>query len=266
MAVGGAVTIVAALSLLTVSALSLLEGDDDRTTTVGLGPELDDAEGSTTPTTRVRRPSTTTSTSEPEVLGEVTTRDPDPTATSTTVAPAPGPASATSRPSPTPPPATTAPPSTAPPTTVCRNSTDPACGTFRWDPEPAPAEVEVQVVSAPPEQAVVGEPLTFTLEYVERAGADAVGACGAWTVRGPGISDATTCEAVAHSCSRYGPHDPPPASAHRVTVTRTVTFDEPGTYRVSAEGFTATHLADGCASPYLGSWDVPASTVTVVDG
>lgn len=264
MAVAGAVTIVAALSLLTVSALSVLDGDDDDRQTVGIGPEVPGTDDDERSTTTVRRRATTT-TSEPEVLGEVTSRDPDPTAPPTTAAPGPPPGPTPAGPVASPAPATTTPRATAPPTTVsCRNSTDPACGTFRWDPEPADAPVPVEVVSAPPAEARVGDTITLALDYVERAGAEAVGACGGWTVRGPGFSDATTCEAVAHSCARYGPHDPPVARDDRVRVTRTLTFDEPGTYRIQAEGTTATHLSDGCASPYLASWSVDTYTVTVV--
>jgi len=263
----GAVAIVAAVALLTITVLGALDGDDDRQT-VGLGP-TDPSTTTTTDRPTTTRRSTTTTSGDPEVLGETTEREPDGATTGTngTTGPAPTTVDAAPRPGPAAAPTATVapPPPASPTTTTCRGSTDPACGPLVWDPDPGAYEVEVDVVEAPPTQAVVGESVTVTLDYVERAGSAATGACEGWTVRGPGISDATTCEAVAHSCARYGTHEPPPPSTDRVRVTRTITFDAPGTYRIQAEGFTATHLPDGCANPYLESWAVPAVTVTVVE-
>jgi hypothetical protein len=64
----------------------------------------------------------------------------------------------------------------------------------------------------------------------------------------------STCEAIAHSCDRYGPHAPPPPASHPVRLAHSVTFPDPGTYAVEVGGNTATHLADGCGSPYVTSW------------
>jgi hypothetical protein len=113
-----------------------------------------------------------------------------------------------------------------------------------------------------PDRVQVGEPVTFAVDWEERAGSDAVGACATWSILAPGVESVSACEAIAHRCGRYGPHDPPPPSSHAVRLARTVTFAEPGTYTVTGGGNTATHLADGCASPYLNSWS-RSSTVTV---
>ena len=258
MAVVGAVAIVAALSLLTVSAISLLDSDDGGRQTVGLGPELpgdDEPDRTTTTRRRSTTSTTTTSTSAPEVLGEVTTRDPGATTSTTAAAPAGGGPRPATRPTatpvaPGPGPTTTAPPSTAPPTTVCRNSTDPSCGPFRWDPEPTGYDVEVRVVTVPL-RVTVGEEVTFAVDVVERAGPDALGACAGWTVRHPDIVNTSTCEVANHSCARTGPHDQPAPSEHLVPVTRTVTFPTAGEFEVEVSGHTATHLADGCASPWF---------------
>ena len=67
-----AVAVVAALSLLTVTVMSNIGGDDERA--------FVDVDGSTSTTEATRRvpPRPTTTTSEaPEVLGETTERDPD---------------------------------------------------------------------------------------------------------------------------------------------------------------------------------------------
>lgn len=257
MTVFGAVLIVAALSLLTITVIDTFDGGDDDAVAVGLGVEEppatdeDDADdesdddGEVRRTTTTTRPSATT-TSEPEVLGDVTTRDDEPAPT-TTAAPRPtGPSS---------PPATvgtTLPPSTTT-TTTCQDSRDPACGPLRWEPEPAPYEVQVEEVSVPL-RAVVGEELTLRVDVVERAGADAIGACASWAVDDPGVPNVSTCEAVNHSCDRYGPHQPPAPRTDRVPVTRTFSFTEPGEREVTVSGHTATHLADGCANPYLASF------------
>lgn len=256
----GAVLIVGALSLLTITAIDTFAGDDgDDSFTVGLGveqPPDDDGDGDgdepaaprATTTTTQPAVTTTTTAGEAEVLGDVTSREPgvedadDP------------PASATPPPTPevtSPPP--TSPPPPAPPTTVCQDSGDPACGTFRWEPQPADDEVEVEEVSVPL-RAEVGQEVTLAVDVVERAGAEAIGACASWTVDDPGVPNVSTCEAVNHSCDRYGPHQPPPPADDRVPVARTVTFTEPGEREIQVGGHTATHLPDGCANPYLSSW------------
>lgn len=243
----GAICIVAAVALLTVAALGALSGDEEQRT-VGL-----DVDRSTTTTSEARTRRTTTTTRPPDVLGDVTTRDLG-TTTTTTTATATTAASSASAPAPAPPTtAAPAPPPSSPPTTTCRNSTDPACGPLVWDPAPDPSEVEVVEVAVPL-RAVVGEPVTFAVDHVERAGADAVGACAGWTVDDPGVPNVSTCEAVNHACDRHGPHDPPAPRTDRVRVERTVTFTTPGEYEVHVGGHTATHLADGCANPYLASW------------
>lgn len=262
-----AVVVVAALSLLTVTVMGSIGGDDDRA--------FVDVDGSTSTTEAPRRTPprpTTTTTEAPEVLGETTDRTPDadiePDASSddgsatgppTTGAPAAGPAPApapttTAAPAPTPPP-------TAPPTTVCRNSTDPSCGDFRWDPQPGAYEVEVYAVSTPV-AAAAGEPVTFAIDYVDPAGPDALGACVNWSAPAA-VIDISTCEAIATDCARTGPHDPPAPSQERIRVERTLTFDEPGTYEVSVGGNVATHLADGCESPYRNTLERRSFTIEV---
>lgn len=252
-----AVAAVAALSLLTVTAMTSFGDDDDR---AFVGAE------STTTTTEgtARRPAprhTPTTTAVPEVLGETTERDPDaqgePTAPpaapapSTTVAPAPAPDTA-SPPVPSPAP--------VPTTTSCRNSTDPACGDFSWDPQPGPYDVEVYAVSTPV-AAVAGEPVTFAVDYVDPAGAEAQGTCLNWWVSDPTVINTSSCEVIATACARTGAHDPPAPSQERIPLERTITFETPGEHEVRIEGNIATHLADGCESPYRNTF---TRTFTIV--
>lgn len=246
-----AVGVVAALSLLTVTMMSSFGSDDDDRAFV-------DADASSTTTTEASRrvaprPTTTTTRPGPEVLGETIERDPDaaeatsdPVGTTTptpTAVPAP---TATTEPNATAPTPTTAP--AAPPTTVCRNSTDPACGEFSWSPQPPPYEVEVYAVSTPV-AAAAGEPVTFAIDYVDPAGLDALGACINWSAPSAEV-DVSSCEVIATSCERTGPHDPPAPSQERIRVEHTFTFERPGTYEVTVGGNVATHLADECPSPY----------------
>jgi hypothetical protein len=274
MAALGAVAIVAGVALATSAVLGALD-DDDTGQTVGIG----EVGGDRTTTTTDRKSSTrrstttttttTTTTAEPEVLAETTERDPQapPARTAparpTPAAPRPSPAPAASpSPSPGPPPV---PPPAPPPALICRNSIDPACGPLVWDPAPGPYDVEVEEISVPLE-IVVGEEVTFAVDYTELAGADAVGACASWTISkvpddepvdGEPQLPSSPCDAENHSCSRYGPHHPPAASDDEVRVENPVTFTTPGTYEVTVGGHTATHLADGCANPYLASWSRP---------
>lgn len=246
----GAMVIVAGLALMTTAVLGALDDDDTRQT-VGIGEVGDDATTTTTDREPSIRRSTTTTAAEPEVLAETTERDPGaspstttPAAPTTTLAPRPPAATPTTAPA----------PPASPTTTICRDSADPACGPLVWDPAPGPYDVDVEEVSVP-RRATVGEEVTFEVDYVERAGADAIGACASWAARtDPGVPNVSTCEAVNHSCDRYGPHQPPPASDDRVRVARTVTFTTPGEHEVTVGGHTATHLPDGCANPYLASW------------
>ena len=262
-----AVAVVAALSLLTVTVMSNIGGDDERA--------FVDVDGSTTTTEATRRipPRPTTTTSEaPEVLGETTERDPDADGdaeldadadtTVTTAAPAPAPAPVTPAPTPAPttPPTTSAPAPTAPPTTVCRNSTDPSCGEFSWDPQPGDYDVEVYAVSTPV-TATAGEPVTFAVDYIDPAGADAEGACLNWFVTDPAVVNTSSCEVLATACDRTGPHDPPAPSRDRISLERTIVFETPGEHEVSISGNIATHLADGCESPYTNSF---SRTFTIV--
>jgi len=249
--VAGAIGIVTAVALLTVTTLGVLSGDSDQQT---IGTDADRPAPTTTTEARSRR--TTTTTAAPDVLGDVIERESEATTSTSTPTPTPDPGGART-PVTTTAPSATAPPPTAPATTApaptCRNSTDPACGPLVWDPEPAPYEVEVVEVAVPL-RAVVGEEVTLAVDYVERAGVDAIGACASWTVSDPGVPNVSTCEAVNHACARYGPHDPPAARDDRVRVRRTVTFTTPGEHEVRVGGHTATHLADGCANPHLASW------------
>jgi hypothetical protein len=259
-----AVVVVAALSLLTVSIMGSVGADDERASV--------DAEGSTTTTTtasrRVAPRPTTTTTAAPEVLGETTEREPDalvgpdaPAATATPT-PAPPPSTAAPAPAPAPTPAPAPPATAAPPTTAaCRNSTDPACGEFSWDPQPGPYEVEVYAASTPI-AATVGEPVTFAVEYVDPAGPDAQGACLNWWVSDPAVVNTSSCEVIATSCARTGPHDPPQPSSERILLERTITFETPGEHEVRIEGNIGTHLADGCESPYRNTF-TRTFTITV---
>lgn len=270
-----AVVVVAGLSLLTVTAMDSLTGDPDET--VGLGvvdtTTTTEARSSTRrTTTTTTRPATTTTREVPEVLGEVTEREPDgpvPTPASEPAPPAPAPTTgspaAGPSPSPSPAPAPSPAPSPAPTTSttvVCRNSDSPSCGPHRWDPEPDQEPVEVREVSVPT-RVQAGQLVTFAVDWFERAAPGATGACASWSVRAPGIENVSSCEEVAHSCDRYGPHDPPPPAAHAVRLARSVTFPDPGTYTVTVGGNTATHLDDGCGSPYVTSWS--RSYTVVVD-
>ena len=269
-----AVTVVAALSLLTVTVMSNIGGGDDERALV-------DVDGPTTTTEATRRipPRPTTTTEAPEVLGDTTEREPDaaadppvttavpaPTAAPTTAAPTPAPAPAPVAPAPAPTtappstaPPTTAPPATAPPTTVCRNSSDPSCGDLSWDPDPDEEAVEVFAVSTP-DAAAAGEPVTFAVDYIDPAGVTAEGACLNWSAPDTG-TDISACETIRTDCDRYGPHDPPARSRERIRSEQRFTFEEPGTYEVTVTGNIATHLADGCESPYTNSF---TRTFTVV--
>lgn len=255
-----AVAVVAALSLLTVTIMGSVGTEDERA--------FVDADGSTTTTTaatrRVAPRPTTTTTAAPEVLGETTERDADDVAGSDapapTTSPAPAPPSPTAAPAPAPTPAPTT--TAAPPTTAsCRNSTDPACGEFSWDPQPGPYEVEVYAVSTPI-AATAGEPVTFAVDHVDPAGPDAQGACLNWWVSDPAVVNTSSCEVIATSCARTGPHDPPEPSRERIPLERTITFETPGEHEVRIEGNIGTHLADGCESPYRNSF-TRTFTITV---
>jgi hypothetical protein len=271
-----AVVVVAGLSLLTVTAMDSLTGEPDET--VGLGvvdatttTEAGSSARRTTTTTTRPATTTTTTTEVPEVLGEVTARDPEvpvPTPVSEPAPPTGGPATAAPAPpttaAPSPPPPTPTPAPTTTTTVVCRNSDSPSCGPHRWDPEPEREAVEVREVSVPT-RVRTGQLVTFAVDWVERAGEGATGACASWAIRAPGIDNVSTCEEVAHSCDRYGPHDPPPPASRAVRLARSVTFPDPGTYTVTVGGNTATHLADGCGSPYVNSWS-RSYTVVVEQG
>lgn len=242
-----AVVVVAALSLLSVTVVSSVGNDEDRAS-VGV-------DGSTTTTEATRRIAprpTTTTTAEPEVLGETTEREPG-VADGGAAAPAGDAPEPTSTPAPTvaaapaPTTTTTAPP--APPTAVCRNSTEPSCGSFSWDPEPGEYEVEVYAVSTPV-AATAGEPVTFAVEYVDPAGPQAEGACLNWFVTDPEVVNTSSCEVLATDCARTGPHDPPAPSRERILVEHTIEFQTPGEHQVTLSGNVATHLPDGCESPY----------------
>jgi len=275
-----AVLVVAALSLLTVTVMSGFGPEDDDVAlldTEGYEPSTSTTSTtvrSTTTTTRPRRSTTTvaprpSTTEAPQVLGAVTQRVPGSSssidgpapATSTTTgafrpspAPAPAPAPTTSPP----PPTTSAPTTTT--TVVCWNSTDPACGPLSWEPDPGPYDVKAYALYVP-SSAYVGERVVFAVNRVERAGADALGACTTWQVSDPGVVSTSSCEEVERSCGRYGPHAPPAASRDEVTHSHAVTFTTPGEHTVRVSGNTATQLADGCASPYLESW---SRTYTVI--
>lgn len=239
-----AVAVVGALTLLTVTVMDGDEGPE--TATADLDADVGTRRArppTTTPTTRSTSTTATPppTTAPPAVLGDVTQRG-----AGTGPAPSSAPA-VTAAPTPT---TTTAAPTTT--TATCRGSVDPACGPLVWDPEPGPYEVEVYAVDVPIE-AVVGEPVTLAVEYVEPAGVAAIGACTFWTVDDPGVVNTSSCEEVAHACDRYGPHDPPAPSRDRVPVRRQVTFTTPGEHTISVSGHTATHLPDGCGNPYLNS-------------
>ena len=260
-----AVVVVAALSLLTVTVMSSVGTDDDDRAFV----DADDVTTTTTDsTTRRRAPRPTTSTtSVPEVLGQTTERDPDaPFDTTTPPAPAPpvtaapGASPGTPAPGPAAAPAPTPTPTSPPTTSACRNSTDPSCGDFSWDPQPGPYEVEVYAVSTPV-AARAGEPVTFAVEYVDPAGADAQGACLNWWVSDPAVVNTSSCEVIATACARTGAHDPPAPSQERIALQRTITFETPGEHQVRIEGNIGTHLADGCESPYRNTF---TRTFTIV--
>jgi hypothetical protein len=255
--VAAAVAVVAALSLLTVTVMSSIGDDDDNEQAI-----LDVEDSTTTTTTVTRRippRPTTTTTNPPEVLGDTTEREPD--ASTTTVSPAPTSTTAASTPArpsqqtvrgpaPAPPtPTTTRPPTATTTTTVpCRNSTDPSCGQLTWDPERGAYQVEVHEVSIPL-TGEAGEPVRFAVDYVDRAGPDARGACVNWSAPGA-ETNISSCEIIDTDCARTGPHDPPPPSEERIPVAMEFVFPEPGVYEVTVSGNLATHLADACPSPW----------------
>ncbi len=263
-----AVAVVAVLSLVTVTVMSSFGDDGDDRAFV-------DADSSTTTTTEATtrrtppRPTTTTTRPEPEVLGETTEREPGADPAPAPGSPSGGQAAPTSPatpgpapvvppgPAPTPPPAPTP---TSPPTTVCRNSTDPSGGEFSWSPEPGPYDVEVFVVSAPG-GATVGDPVTFAVDYIDPAGLGAEGACLNWWTSDPAVVNTSSCNAVATSCDRTGPHDPPPPSRDRIALEQTIVFETPGEHVVRIGGNIATHLLDGCESPYRNTF---TRTFTIV--
>lgn len=250
-----AVAAVAALSLLTVAVMTPFGDDDDDRAFVGAEPTT--TEG----TARRPAPRPTTTTTALQVLGETTERDPDAQGEPTVPPAVPGP-STTLAPAPAPVAASPPAPSTAPvpTTTSCRNSTDPACGEFSWDPQPGPYDVEVYAVSTPV-AAVAGQPVTFAVDYVDPSGAEAQGTCLNWWVSDPTVINTSSCEVIATACARTGAHDPPAPSQERIPLARTITFETPGEHEVRIEGNIATHLADGCESPYRNTF---TRTFTIV--
>lgn len=280
-----AVAVVAALSLLTVTVMSGLGGGGDESAFVHVDADVDDSTSATeAPRRRAPRPTsttTTTTTSAPEVLGDTVEREPDgeaPAAGTSTAAPDPDgirqiprptsprtPTPPAPAPAPRPPARVTSPTTTtqppAPPTTVCRNSTNPACGKHTWSPAPGTAEVEVVEVEIPT-AVQVGVPVTFAIDYVDPAGPDALGACINWSAP-DAVTNISHCTAIKTDCARYGPHDPPARRDALIPVESEFVFDTPGTYEVTVGGNLATHLADGCTSPYQTTMDTRTFTITV---
>ena len=196
---------------------------------------------------------TTTTLTEPEVLGERVERRPaagtttDPsgaTATTeaaavvTTVAPPPTTAAAVA------PPASQ--PAAAPTTAPCRNSTDPACGPFRWEPTPQ-NEPATLTVTPPDGPIVAGEQVELLLEMTDPDGKVTL-ACYTVNLDRPGLATGS-CASELHDCpERYGAWTPPPPQPDRAESITVVEFHETGTYTVEVD----VTRADGCdnVDPY----------------
>jgi hypothetical protein len=206
------------LVVLAVPALALLpDGDGDQQLTVAADDEEPSTSTSEAPRTTV---STTTSTT---VATETTIVVAPPETATTTLGTRP-----------------TSAPTTTVPRLVCRNSTDPACGAFRWDPQPANAPMNASFASAP-SQAVVGEAVTFVVDWTD---ADANAIDGYFSPDGVGLG------APCQYPQGYGPWTPPAAAPGAGSWTYTHTFTAPGDYVVAVSLWTG----DVCGNPYASDW------------
>ncbi len=168
----------------------------------------------------------------------------EPATTPTTAAAAPGAAPTTVPPTTAAPAATTTPPTTVP---VCRNSTEPTCGFFHWDPAPTnqPATLTISVPDGP---IVAGSEVPVTLTMSDPDGAVTLD-CYSVALSGPGLSSGSCSATNPVDCpARYGPWTPPAPKPSTASTGTFVTFDQAGTYVVSAE----VTAADGCdnVDPY----------------
>jgi hypothetical protein len=149
---------------------------------------------------------------------------------------------------PTPAPTTTVPP------LVCHNSTNPACGPFRWEPAPGPNQPLSASFTSAPAQAVVGEEVTFVVDW-----SDPDDVFGGEAFSSDGSALGRPC--VAYPSNRYGPWTPPAAQAGGGTRIYRQTFTAPGTYTVNVDLYSNGE----CDHPYASEAHISA-TITVVDG
>ncbi len=141
-------------------------------------------------------------------------------------------------------PATTAPATTVP---ACRNSTDPACGFFHWDPAPTNRAATL-TITVPDGPIVAGQEVPVTLTMSDPDGAVTLD-CFSVALSGSGMSGGSCSATNPVDCPpRYGPWTPPAPQPSQAATDTIVTFDQPGTYVVSAE----VTAADGCdnVDPY----------------
>lgn len=149
-------------------------------------------------------------------------------------------------------------------TTVCRNSKDAACGPFRWDPEPSPNQPLVVTVTTSAEQAVAGQPFSFTVEATDTDAQPVF--CEVFD-----LGDGTTKGVIGTRCGddgtaqppcepRYGPWTPPTRKGGVFTYTVTHTYAAAGTYTVQ---FFSYSEDGGECHPY-GSTKTTERKVTVV--
>jgi hypothetical protein len=137
-------------------------------------------------------------------------------------------------------------------TTVCRNSTNPACGPFRWDPPPEPDQPIVVTVATSAEQAVAGQPFTFTVKATDLDAQPVfceVYDLGDGTKKG---AIGTPCEAggpEVEPCqtNRFGPWTPPTRKGGVFEYTLTHTYTTAGTYTVK---FFSYSEDGGTCHPY----------------
>jgi hypothetical protein len=196
-----------------------------------------------------------TTTEAPQVLGDQVTRTPTETTTDETDAEESGPTT-------TVPVATTlapAPLPTAPPTTalVCHFSTDPACGPFYWDPAPVNQPATLTVTA--PDDIVAGEQVELQLSMTDDGAVSLL--CFAVNLSPDTGLSTGSCVMAGMDCpQRYGPWTPVPQSGHAETDT-VVSFDEPGTYKVTVD----VQPDEGCdnVDPYRSG---ASTTITVEVG
>lgn len=137
---------------------------------------------------------------------------------------------------------------------TCLNSTDPACGDFRWDPQPAPNQPIEGGFTEAPATAVVGETVTFAVEWADP---DAAYVADYFSTDGVGLGIACTQEV-----RRFGAWTPPAAAPDSGVLVYSHAFDAPGTYEVIVSIQTAADASSTCDDPYASVANL-SHTITV---